>query len=328
MEIRKATYELCKLISTLPERPKLANLISSMGNSQLGYYGHRQYAQVLGYLMVNQERANFDAKPFPEHIQPLPVETLKTLAGIHKRIVDLNQRCVKAITDKLPRCSFRVLSPYNRFAYVAPNDIPDLNILTDQQTNELVEAFQSHPKVAIALESSTSIPPTFSEEHYMQNVWALEEDIKKGRLERPKELQELKFKVPKDAPRRIVVRHIAAVMSVRASLSVLNQLIYQKLFYDKLLVIDENNTIRFGSFHLESGCGSAIFQHAGLLYVMEVGDIVLLKTVLLHTPVSKLCRVEFLDPHIPLLDFGEPRYSELREVNENLDPYHALFHNF
>lgn len=326
--IRQAAYDLCKVISKDPARTQVADLIRSFRNTQLGYYGHRQYAQTLGYLIVNQEREQFERRPFPEHIEALRTDQLKVLMGFQNRVSELNKRCVRPLTEALPNCTFRALDPYNHLNYSPPDEIEDIEILTTEQTEGLVSAFNQHPKIAKALESSSGVPPTFSEEYYMQNTWGLEEDVTKAGLEVPEQLQEMKFRAPKESANRRYLRHIAAVMSIRASLSVLNQLIYQKLFMDKLLVIDETNTIKSGPFYLGTGCSSVIFQHAGLLLLAEVGDIILLKRNVLGTPASKLCRVGLLDPYLPLLSPGEPRYAELREIDENLDPYGALFIDF
>ncbi len=119
-------------------------------------------------------------------------------------------------------------------------------------------------------------------------------------------------------------RHLGAILGLRASLSTLNQLIYTKIFSDKLLILDGDNIIKFGAYHFATGGANAVFLNAGLMFLVEVNDIIILRTNLLGQRVTKFCRVEALDPEIAL-DFGNPRYIELREIDESLNPYGLLF---
>lgn len=326
MEIRKAAYELCKGMPALPGVSEIAQLVLSFNNTELGYFAHQQFQQALGYLLINQEREALAGKPFPHKIEPLEDRPLKLLAGLHKQFTTMNEQCIKRLTESLPNCTPQALSPYNRFSYNPIDEVIEIDILPAEAAKKLIDAFQLHPQIQVAIESSSVVPPTFSPEHYMQHGWQLEDAIKaSGALRIPEFLDRINFREHKTSHRRTFLRHISAIVGIRASLSVLNQLIFQKIFHSKLLVLDESNTIKFGSFHLATGGASIIYQHAGLLYIMEINDIILLKTILLGQEVTKLCRVELLDPGIPLLDFGEPRYAELREIDEHLDPYGRLF---
>lgn len=325
MEIRKAAYELCKELAHSPARSLITEVIRSLNNALLSYYAPQYHAQVIGYLMVSQERDRFANKPFPETILPLEDKQLNLLAGFQKKIFDLNQECVRPLTQALPNCTPKALSPYNRFDFKMPAKVEDVDIFPKGQLDTLTEAFHSHPQIEIAINSSSTRPVTFSEEHYMQYVWEFEEDIKvNGILKTPEALRDIEFHEHRDSQRRTFLRHIAAVTSIRASLSVLNQLIYQKLFDDKLMVIDENSIIESGSYYFQSGGFSAIFQNAGLLLLADTDDIILAKTLALSTPELKLCRIEKLDPILGLLHIGEPRYIELRAIDENLNPYSAM----
>jgi hypothetical protein len=326
MDIREAAYKLCKALAALPARTQIAEIIRSLHNTQLSYYGHRQYAQALGYLIINQQREELAARPLPIHVESLQEEKLKVIAGFHKQITDLNESCINTLTNALPNCTVQAVSPYNRFTYNPPAELSEVEIFPKEEAENLVSAFQSHPQIEIAINSASVIPATFSPEYYMQNVWNLEADIQTtGALKAPDDLERLDFRLRKDSPHRTFIRHIAAIASVRASLSVLNELIYQKIFDDKLLVIDETNTIKFGSYYLATGGCSVIYQDAGLLYFVDPYDIIMLKTILLGNPVTKLCRIELLDPSINLHHPGEPRYTELREIDQNLNPYGILF---
>jgi len=325
MDIRKAAFELCKTVSNAPAKKQIAELIESIRNTQLHYYGHQLHAQALGYLVMHQKRTELANKAIPKILEPLEEEKVKLLAGFHKQITELNKRCIKPLTDALPNCTDNVLSPYNRFDFQPISEVAEIDIFAKDKAGDLVKAFHKHPHIQIAVDSSSVIPGTFSQEYYLQYTDKIENDIKAARLRRPQELENIFLRENTNSQNRTFVRHIAAVLSLRASLSVLNELIYSKIFFDQLFCIDENNTIRFGSYHGSTGSSSVIFQSRGLMFLVETDDIIILKTVLLGHPFTKFCRVEVLDPHIPILDPGDPRYAELREIDENLNPYGILF---
>lgn len=326
MEIRKAAFELCKTVGVSSGKKQIVDLMDSIRNTSLHYHGHELHAQALGYLLMHQKRTQLANKPIPLILEPLEDEKVKLLAGFHKKITELNERCVKPLTDALPSCTNKVLSPYNSFDLQPISEVAEIDIFAKKQADNLVEAFHNHPYIKNAIDSSSIIPITFSQEEYLEYTWRVENDIKaSGALKRPQELEEILLRENQNSRNRTFLRHIAAVISLRASLSVLNELIYSKIFFDQLLCIDKNNTIRFGAYHTATGGSSVIFQHAGLMYLVETDDIIVLKTILIGNPVAKFCRVEMLDPHIPILDFGDPRYAELREIDENLNSYGILF---
>jgi hypothetical protein len=326
MTIRKAAFELCKAVGISPAKKQIADLIGSIRNTSLHYHGHELHAQVLGYLLMHQKRTKFAEEPIALKLEALDEDKVKLLAGFHRQVTDLNERCVKPLVDSKPNCTYKVLSPYNHFDLEPIPEIIEIDIFAKEQTDNLVNAFHSHPQIKIAIDTASVIPATFSPEHYIQHILEIEDAIKgAGALERPQEFVEIIERQHPSSPNRIYIRHLVALTSLRASLSILNELLYSKIFFDQLLNIDENNTIKFGSYHYATGGSSVIFQNGGLIFLVETDDIIVLRTNLLGEIATKFCRVEKLDPHIPIIMPGEPRYAELREIDENLNPYGIMF---
>jgi hypothetical protein len=326
MDIRTAAYELCKGLAAMPARKAIADLVTGLNNGSLSYNAEQQHAHILGYLMVSQETAQFASKPLPEYIEPLNPQQLKQLAGFHKAMTDMNAKCVSRLSNALPNCSATALSPYNRFKFNMPSDVDDVQIFPTKQLEDLVHAFHCHTQIDVAIQSSSAVPLTFSEPHYMQHIWKLEEDIEAGgALEAPPAIRYIDLEEHRDSQNRTFIRHIAAVSSIRASLSVLNQLIYQKLFADKLLMIDEDRIVKSGAYYLGTGGLTLVFQNANLFLLAQTDDIILSRNFASTTRKTELCRVEKLDPALGMLHIGEPRYVELRVIDENLNPYGLLF---
>ena len=328
MEIRRAAFELCKSVGASAGKKQIADLIDSIRNTSLHYHGHEIHAQAAGYLLMHQKRADFAQEPTSLQLEPLEEDKVKIFAGLHRQITELNKHCVKPLTDALPNCTSEVLSPYNRLDLQPMPEVTEIDIFAKEQTDNLIDAFQSHPHIKIAIDN-TNLPLNvlmFPPEHYMENLWRLEEEIKAaGALERPEKFMEIVQREKSNSPRRAFLKHLAAVLSVRASLSVLNQLIYTKFFSDQLPSIDDTNLISFGSYHFSTGGSSVVFQNGGLIFLVETDDIIVLKTNIFGEIETKFCRVEKLDPHIPIIMPGEPRYAELRDIDENLNPYGILF---
>lgn len=328
MEIRKAAFELCKAVGISPAKKQIADLLGSIRNTSLDYHGHELHAQVLGYLLMHQKRTQFAEEPIGLKLESLDEDKVKLLAGFHQQLKDLNEKCVKPLIDALPNCTSKVLSPYNRFDLQSIPEFAEIDIFSKEQTDNLISAFHNHPQIKIAIDSASLIPTLamFPEESYLQHLWQIEDYIKEsGALKIPERLDEIINREKQNSLDRIFSRHISAVLSLRASLSVLNELIYSKIFFDQLLCIDDDNIIKFGLYHFATGGCSVIFQNGGLIFLVETDDIIVLKTDIFGGIETRYCRVEKLDPHIPIIMPGEPRYAELREIDENLNPYGILF---
>jgi hypothetical protein len=326
MDIRNEAFGFCKALAGMPAKAEIAQAVLSLNNTQLGYIGHNNNAQAFGYLLAHQKRENLAHGPLELTIEPLDDEVLSLLAGFHNEIADLNAKCLKQLSDSCPRLNMDVLSPYNRFEKIDPISIDrKVEIFPETHTKQLVEAFGTHPLIQVAIETVPVVPIEFSTEHYVRQILNLEKGIKDcGPLEVLQQVREISDSEPMTSQRRVFFRHLGAILGLRASLSILNQLIYTKVFSDKLLILDEDNIIKFGIYNFGTGGANVVFINAGLMFMVEVNDIIILKTVLLGELVTKFCRVESLDPGIAF-DFGNPRYIELREIDENLNPYGLLF---
>jgi hypothetical protein len=300
----------------------VAELIRSLNDrGNLGYYGHHQFAQVLGYLVVDQNRAEMMARPIPKNIPALEDAERKLLAGVHNQIVRLNEQCVAPLTGALPKCAIAV-DPYNTFSYAPLSEINESDLLTPEAIRLMAESFHNHPQIAIALASAEIVPEEVTPQEHAQQVLGMREEfLKAGARESPKWLVDIIYRQRENLPRRIYTRHIAALLSVRESLAALNQLIYQKIFDDKLVELSDDYIIKLVSYGPYGGL-RIIYQNAGLLSLTEVGDLIFANFTLSGDSVKELCRVDYLENI--LADIGAPQYAEFRMIDENLNPYGAL----
>jgi hypothetical protein len=325
MSIRSAAYDLCKGLWDAPCRKQINELILGLKDGLLHYYGHHEYAQLLGYLMVDQERARFETGPHPTKIFPLRDDQRQLLAAAHNQIVELNRQCAAPLIESLPKCA-KAINPYNKYNYNTPTAFIECDFLSPESVNKMANAFQGHPQITIARESSAAIPDEVTEEIYTEDVWKMREEfVSAGPLKYPDWLKKVLNTQSETSRYRTYLRHLAALTSIRESLATLNQLIYQKIFYERLLVLDEEYIIKGGPYVLGTGGISLVFQFAGIFYLMEPHDIILAKLVALPSEPLESCRVETF--HMPFPP-GEPAYVELRVIDENLNPFGALVKGF
>jgi hypothetical protein len=321
MSIRDAAYALCKEVGRAPSKKLIGETIQSLGSGNLKYWGHNQFAQFLGYLIVDQERDKFKTGAYPEHIYPLNDEQRQILASAHNQIVELNRQCVSPLVGALPKCA-KAVDPYGKYNYRPPTEFIHYDLLTSESTEGVVNSFHGHPQIANAIESSAVVAENVTEEVYTRDVLRLaQEFIESGPLDSPKWFDVITHTESKSASHRTYIRHITALASVRESLITLNQLIYQKLFSEKLFVIDGEYIIKSGYYDVGAGGTAMVFQLGGIFLFMEVSDIILATFAAFDSNTLRLCRVERFE--MPLTP-GEPAYVELRAIDENLNPFFAL----
>jgi hypothetical protein len=290
------------------------------------YHGHEEHAQLLGYLMVDQERARFTEGPHPLQIPPLEETQRRLFAAAHNQIIQLNKQCVAPLVDALPLCA-KAIDPYNRYDYKTPSEFIEIDLLKPGSTSSFVTNFHTHPQIAIAIESSKAVSPEITEEIYKNDVLKMINELSgEGPLKTSEWLDRIFHTESKASPYRTFIRHLAALASVRESLRTLNQLIWQKISYDKLALLDEDNIITYGPYVVSPAGLPIIYQNAGYIFLAEKDDLILAKNMALTSRPLQLWRIEKLDPAIIAFPPGEPRYVELRAIDENLNPYGSLVH--
>ena len=119
------------------------------------------------------------------------------------------------------------------------------------------------------------------------------------------------------------MKFIFALTSVRASLGILNELIFQALHNTKLPVLDDNNIIKvINAVTTLSGAGFLL--KCQLRFQGKLGEygLILIKKKIYGRELD-LCRVEaYTVSEEP--GFGEIVDFSIRDIDENLNPYYEL----
>lgn len=189
----------------------------------------------------------------------------------------------------------------------------------------MADSFHKHPAFAVLLRDSTSLRLELTAQQCAERVRNLVDDlVRAGVLSAPKGLSDVTRRFGQRSRERAFFRFFAALGCLRASLGTLDQMIYQAITHDKLLVLNEQNMIKLSArvSHL-SGNGLRIMYQPGQQRLPEPPDIVLVKCSSLKPPVDAVCRIEGITVD-DSVDLGETAQLDLREVDANLSPFGGL----
>ena len=327
MSIQSDAYAMCKSIWTSPSRDRLKSVIKKLQALEFGYIAQRQHAQILGFLVIDQRKTDIEKKMQPLHIIPLEDEDRILLSRAHKNIVQLNIRCIAPLATELPQC-IEAIDPYRKLKYEAP-EIPAGDILSEEVLAKMASSFYEHPAIKVAIQSAKPSSITMTKDKYIEAVSIFHDTlIKAGAYDAPNAVIEIMLSKSKDSLQRIIARHITALTCIKASLSILDQLVYQAILSNKLPLLDQNNIIEIGqmSNNLVSNGLSLLYQPYEQLGKVNVYDLVLVKIETPGLPLGQLWYVEAI--HFEYShEFGSSNELTLREVDENLNPFgHLLEH--
>ena len=327
MSIRSDAYAMCKNVWDSPSRGRLQSVIKKLQASEFGYLARGQHAQMLSFLVIDQRKPELEKKIQPLHIIPLEDEDRILLSKTHKNIVQLNIRCIAPLATELPQC-IKAIDPYRKFKYEI-TETPDGDIISEEVLAKMASSFHEHPAIKAVIQSVKSSVNKMTEEKYIEAVSIFYGTlIKAGVYNAPNDIINIMLGQSKNSLQRTIARHITALTCIQASLSVLDQLVYQAILSNKLPLLDENNIIEIGqmSNNLVGNGLSVIYQPGKQLFMADICDIVLIKSENLYLPLGQLWQVEALH-HEYSQEFGSNEELTLREVDENLNPFsHLLEH--
>ena len=324
MSIRSDAYATCKSVWTSPSRDSLRSVIKKLQASESGYLAQGQHVQILGFLVVDQRKTSIEQEMQFLHIMPLEGEDRNLLSAAHRDILQLNTRCVAPLVTQLPQCA-KAIDPYSRFKYELPKT-PDGGVLSEEVLAKMAISFHEHPAIGVAIQSAEPSASRMTEDKYVGAVSVFYDSlIKAGAYDAPDDVKSIMLGQGKDSLPRIIVRHVAALTCIKASLCVLDQLIYQAILGNKLPLLDRNNIFEVGQLSNNLVCNglSLSYQPSEQLLRVNVHDVVLVKMEIPGLPPVQLWHVESIHSEFSQ-EFGSFSRVALREVDENLNPFGHL----
>lgn len=169
---------------------------------------------------------------------------LDLILNLHKFLAYINDRCMRPILN-INNNYFKPIHPYSHFDYrheCTSSEIFD-NLVKDN--NDLIERIVSKYENHKTIKNLESLCSGNSLKDYPSEFWIHEVDNFKALIRRygifefPKELTTGHSEIP-----QVIRETVFNLISLRSSLFVLNQLIFQSFLYDKLKIINTDNAFQ------------------------------------------------------------------------------------
>jgi len=278
--------------------------------ADFGYLSRRLNSQFLGYLLVDLQKSQFQETNSQIIKYGLDEDERKIIEKYHQLTLELNKKAIRPVLDKNSSI-YDIINPYNKFKYGPP----PINRLT-QKDLEFIEnnaiEFKDHPSLLFLKDIEIIFQDS---EKILQLVLSFESEIYRTGIEKaPKKFIEIIEKSKKNNQLFLVI----ALLSLRASLEIYDQLFFQAVVNDKLIYLDENNTISYaGPFNNDIGLGYDITHQ--FIIGIEPGEIFLFND-LISGQNKQLCRTEYQAFEISD-EIGSISRLKARFIDENLDPY-------
>jgi hypothetical protein len=252
-DLQTATFRLAAELHDLPEAAAAREVVDTFSRapeepsfSTRGLYN--QYAgsvgmQFQGYLVVEAMTMASEAPPFVRPPRLEPAER-STLASAHRAFAELNARCLAPLAATRPSAA-RSATPYSRYT-VDPGEGPPFPFFGGSAAQAVVEVFAHHPALSLALETGASVPFRADVATLVQLIGALEKELwSLG----PGRMADYLVAVPGPVPAPVwaaALPHISALACLRASLNVMNEVLYQSLLWGSPICVTEGELTAMG----------------------------------------------------------------------------------
>jgi hypothetical protein len=298
-----------------------------LGNhrSEIGYVARSYRAQLLGFLIVNRDKTEIQKKfpPLRRASSLLPEEQY-LLEGVHNQLVELYKQCTAPLVDILQQFA-PAIDPYHRFNYRISENARDVKLFPESSINDLVEAYHQLPSLQIAMENYEEAKKVMTIDQLNNASIGLERRLLNASpLRFPNDLDNLTDMLSENAPVHKCFNFFCALMCIRVSLNIINELIYQAILTNKLPTFSEKNIIVYKSIMSHFG-GTGIdllCQPDVNIGDLDIGRLAFLKDPNLVIP-ADLCFVERIDMRISD-EYGETMRVLLRLIDEDLNPYSRI----
>lgn len=252
--LTECAYQLCKDVLNNAAREELRQIVSAFaahrktdepdkgsGNINFGHFAARQHAQFLGFLLVDGSLASIRQR-LPDMPELTPGQR-KALELAYVQILYLYRECVQWLPPKV-RLS---VDPYSNFEYsVREVDGRENNFLFSSPAADVFASnFKLHRAYGIACEGVPKDIDRMSREKIESIVRAYSEDFLKG--ERAEEVTEMIYRIDRGSAKFRAFRYIMSLVSLRASLYTVCQMVYQATYQERLYCFDEENIVSYST---------------------------------------------------------------------------------
>lgn len=291
------------------------------------YVARNQRAQFGGFLAVDDNRHLLNSDNNPFKISALPTDVRKWMEIGHNDILHFNDACVATLGTKFEVCKF-ALDPYKRFK-INFTKKPDLSGLIDN--NLIVQAslaFKESKPVKRLLEKHPIGLEKLNPEQMFAAVNFLKNHlIAAGVNKTPDDIAQV-IRDNRQTPENNYGKFLLDLVSALSMLEIANQLFYQAVIHETLLVLNEDNIIDVGA---ESGhfLGKGIeieCQMTSELFFDAVSSVVLVDFEIQNFKRHNFCSIESESISFSQ-EQGNSAKLKMRFLDDDLNPYFGIYSN-
>jgi len=238
-------------------------------------------AQVLAYLLVDQEHNNLRQGPFDEPVSPslsapLSNEERNLLLVYQHQISGFNQACLAPLIEKYPNL-WPMTNPLGGYIFENPSNNVQQEILPSENLKMITQAFSKHIAFKYLELDGVEILTSLNDEFYRSQMAPIFRRLQVvSPLDAPHELNEFFITTPFNDPRRIMIRRAIALLTLRLSLLNINQVLFQALHSQKLAMFTDENLVEVNAdaSHLTGHGLSLTFVMEPETCNLEYGDFI------------------------------------------------------
>lgn len=327
-KVKDRVFSFSKEILKEPDRNRLMNLYNqlhknSSTQSNIGYYGRKQYKQFLGYLNLNARKEEINMN-LPGEISGLNDETYESFVYGHNFIRYINTQCLAPLIEILP-AAYKMVDPY--WEIDPKNSFNSEVIIVNDEFNKLIRSFQMSKPYKIIKNKLELFPAIkdIKEQDFINGFFGMRERIKKfGFNNCPEELFDIVMKINQNTHTSLFSSIIFSLLYINASLQCIDQIIFQKFTSDKLKSINENNISKI--YNMSSNSLSQIYELLTTEPVLFCGDILYLDIPRQNDNIKDFCVIDKLEISFSQ-EYGEEFKIGLRGTDDNFSFYGNLLSN-
>lgn len=266
--IAEAVFFSCKALIASPIRTDAQRILRSQEhNGGFGYLARGVHGQFLGYLLIDAAQ-----ETVPTEFAHLTPDEAELLGKLHSDWLSLNRRCMLPIVERRPEFE-DALNPYNRFQQVRNPPADPGGLISRDNADLIASIFPSHPAMNTILNTAVRIGDR--QAYAQQTEEMISSLMKSGTFEAPNWTRALVSYGPNDV-RRETLRQLIAIVALRQSLAVMNQLLFQAVTQDKLSALTTNNVFGLGqhSCHFAGDGVELLYQPNDEASILEPNEVV------------------------------------------------------
>ena len=335
---QQIAHDLCRGVQKSSGRVQLQEIFTARSSRDGGmgenrghvpYHWRIERAQFLTPLILEQEKAQIAQMPYSADVMlTLDESTRHFIRETHEQVVAFDAACVAPLLKHIPNSS-QALNPYTEklpLRLIDDSFDPVLKPLHEKTLSQISGDFQNHPAIEV-LTSRLPLMEALSPNELHGAVRTVEQQWRyPGPMNTATEYGEFLFHAPVFSAKRQEMGFITALVSLRASLRILNQLIFQAIMDDKPPILDDESVFAIKSTSHATGHGvDAQYQPNELTGLApQTGDIFFLKAFPnFGLNKNRLCEVGATS--FSLGQHGMVEQLLLRVLDDNLCPFDSYW---